>query len=252
MYITTYAHYAGLPEEKKIKKQVLDMGLAFVAISANSRCWSLEKYASQRNPGRKMSDLEAVRAVVQTLPWIDKDRVFAFGASSGGAFVFALANELKLKGAIVQIMGLPVNFIKEYSIHKFPRKMCFMHMPRDLDMADKVKSNIGYLESNQVQVKEMLLNPEPLTVESLSVAMDTDKAKKIIDVLIQKRVIDEDGMLIDNPRQTYDVWRKAAAPITGEMSLSHDMSPLFEILNVKYASHEIFSHGIKDAFAWIV
>lgn len=78
--------------------------------------------------------------------------LFALGASSGGAFVLALASELPLTGVVSQIMALPPHMLTAFVERRrvnglggaYPPVM-FVHMPRDEHTASLAEQNMQLL-----------------------------------------------------------------------------------------------------------
>lgn len=94
----------GLPKEKVVAQTALELGLAVCAISSvdrlGSRCWDVRLNVNEsRDVQRVKRVLEEMSGTLQldTLP------LYAFGASSGGAFVSVLPHALPIKGAIIQV-----------------------------------------------------------------------------------------------------------------------------------------------------
>jgi predicted esterase len=150
----------GLPEELIITRAALARRLAVVAISSldrdYSKCW---------DPNPTSDDAVAVERVLTELtrraPSLAGRPIFAFGASSGGAFALALGARRApaLRGVIAEIMGHPslaawvggggatggANAAASKSKPKYP-PTAFIHMPRDGDTAALVAVNAAELK----------------------------------------------------------------------------------------------------------
>jgi hypothetical protein len=86
------------PEETRLVGKALERGYAVVAVSSVGRCWS----APADGPRVKaaLSDITSKNADLAGKP------IFAFGASSGGAFVGALPFITAVDGVIAQISSI--------------------------------------------------------------------------------------------------------------------------------------------------
>ena len=90
---------AGLPEESRVAAKALTRGYVIAAVSSEKACWN-----TQGDARRVAAALQRVRRRNPDLP---RDApVFAFGASSGGAFVAALPFFADVDGVIAQVAGV--------------------------------------------------------------------------------------------------------------------------------------------------
>lgn len=90
---------AGLPEEARVAAKALTRGYVVAAVSSEKACWN-----TQGDARRVASALDRVRRRNPDLP--RGAPVFAFGASSGGAFVAALPFFADVDGVVAQIAGV--------------------------------------------------------------------------------------------------------------------------------------------------
>lgn len=88
----------GLPEETKLTAKALKRGYVVVAVSSSGTCWS-----TQHDAPRVAKALGRVTKMNKDLTDMP---VFAFGASSGGAFVAGLPFFTKVDGVVAQISGV--------------------------------------------------------------------------------------------------------------------------------------------------
>ena len=90
---------AGLPEEARVAAKALTRGYVVAAVSSEKACWN-----TQGDARRVAAALQRVR---RRNPDVPRDApVFAFGASSGGAFVAALPFFADVDGVVAQIAGV--------------------------------------------------------------------------------------------------------------------------------------------------
>ena len=90
---------AGLPEEARVAAKALTRGYVVAAVSSEKACWN-----TQGDARRVAAALDRVRRRNPDLP--RGAPVFAFGASSGGAFVAALPFFADVDGVVAQIAGV--------------------------------------------------------------------------------------------------------------------------------------------------
>ena len=90
---------AGLPEETRVAAKALTRGYVVAAVSSEKACWN-----TQGDARRVAAALNRVRRRNPDLP--RGAPVFAFGASSGGAFVAALPFFADVDGVVAQIAGV--------------------------------------------------------------------------------------------------------------------------------------------------
>ncbi|KAG1674120.1 hypothetical protein FOA52_015750 [Chlamydomonas sp. UWO 241] len=251
----------GLPEEMNITRAALSRGYAVVAISSqdrtDSRCWSLPGMESD------MGDIDVVQKALQRL--LKRERLanlplYAFGASSGGGFVLALAAVFPFDAICSQIMGLPAPFmavlLTDETLLEYPPTL-LVHMPRDTHTHKLVKETMMAVHKSGVKVAEIQVPPQPMTPTTLSDIIPTtdlssDQSAKIFEALSAAGLLDAAGMLTQDPRQTQ--WRKvlkdADVPGFTSLRLKSDLSPISEVLNRLYAQHEITSATTTDMLDW--
>ena len=89
----------GLPEEARVAAKALTRGYVVAAVSSEKACWN-----TQGDARRVAAALERVKRRNPDLP--NDAPVYAFGASSGGAFVAALPFFADVDGVVAQIAGV--------------------------------------------------------------------------------------------------------------------------------------------------
>eukprot|EP01007_Sphenomonas_quadrangularis_P000416 NODE_1260_length_937_cov_100.299550_g1045_i0.p1 GENE.NODE_1260_length_937_cov_100.299550_g1045_i0~~NODE_1260_length_937_cov_100.299550_g1045_i0.p1 ORF type:complete len:290 (+),score=62.60 NODE_1260_length_937_cov_100.299550_g1045_i0:22-870(+) len=222
----------GLPEEVKIARACVAAGFLAVAISSKdriSKCWT-------------RVDLQRVVKTIQHIqthyPSASGLPVFAFGASSGGAFVghLAASGQIELlRGICVQIMGLPAP-------DQLQVPTMLDHMPLDEHTASAVAADLKALSGRGVAVLETRLTPKVVNATYFSdqiPGFPVTMSAQIYAALRSKGIIDGLGRLHEDPRQTD--WRHALAAAPGLSaidSLEADRSAVAEELNVAWAYHE--------------
>jgi hypothetical protein len=210
-----------LPEEVHIVRRALARGYAVVAISSadrdGSRCWAPLARGADGAPGPGPDVIQVRAALGALLPreGLAAAPLFALGASSGGAFVLALAAFVRLSGVGCQIMALPPDLLLQLaeSARSAPpavpggaRRLSapaadaagtgapggyppalFVHMPRDARTAAAVASDVAALRGRGLAAEAVEVAPRPVTAALLrrSDEIDAPTADAIVDALRQ-------------------------------------------------------------------
>lgn len=239
----------GLPEELCIVRTALARNLLPMAVTSADRCWGQQDF----------DRVEKAVAHVYTSEGLDPALpLYAFGASSGGEFVGALAGTStvgreKLKCRIPQIMGISDDTVfstlgpdgKEATWTAPPT--VFIHMPvRDKMTAEGVAMTRMSMRASGVPVAEFHCKPLPITDNFFAERMDNvtlQQSKALSGALRKASLLDVDGQLRADPRREPYVWRQAllqtGVPQALEDSLEADLSGLSEEMNVAWAAHEM-------------
>lgn len=249
----------GLPEETAIVRAAVARQYVVVAISsadqAGSRCWDVAP------PPQQTVDVKhtvaSIKALSQAEQWGDLP-IYALGASSGGAMVALLPFFAELQGICVQIMGVPPSVYQDLNTaaaRPFPPTM-FVHMPRDKRTAAAVAADVEALKAQGVATLEVKHEPVPLSgtffsarIEDVSVQL----SGQIFRAFKDGGLLDGKGLLKADPRMTVDKWQavlRDQVPEAHNMSLEADRSPIFEVLNVAWAGHEIISDTTDAMLDW--
>ena len=156
---------AGLPEESRVVAKALARGYVVAAVSSRGACWDVNVDAPRV--------IRAVSRVSRLVPELAGKPTFAFGASSGGAFVGALPFFGAVDGVISQISSvrLPSRLRDAASLGEELRAqggrgdyppVVFSHMSRDVLTGELVDRSREYLESVGVPVRVTELDPQPV------------------------------------------------------------------------------------------
>jgi len=221
----------GLPEERAIVKAVLKRGfiaLAVTSVDRVSKCWTPSE------------DIDRVNIAINHVLSGRKLPIFAFGASSGGSFVIALANsdEVKIQALSPQIAaGHP----KEGSA-----PLIFSHMPRDTRTGNYVRRLANSLREEKISIA--IIEEKPISIEPAFFCdrieeISEKKSKELQKKLVEAKYLDEKLMLITDPRRSD--WRTIIGDIEGD-TLVADESPISEVMNVAWAQHELVATHIED------
>jgi hypothetical protein len=231
----------GLPEEVAIVNLALERNLVVVAVSSknrHSKCWNPEV------------DGPRVATVLQKIP--DKYApvsssplpIWAFGASSGGGFVSALGNFMKIQGYLSQIMARQTPEGQSLS------EACMVHltMQRDLmtrDMAEQIVSQVPSSSNNARHIRL-----PPLAISSADFfskrigSVSSSNSKSTVQSLQQGGFLDAQGYLKQDPRGSD--WRSAVQPFAESDTLLANQSAISEIMNVAYSMHEMSREGVAE------
>ena len=234
----------GLPEERAIVVQALELGLVVIAISSTNRvsmCW---------DPRRDVEPLglvlqEMARRYGSTLP------ILLFGASSGGAFVSAAATPL------VERFGLAVSgFISQIAAIEVPNDTtkCRVYITMNKDERTDVKA--ASLTKNvrpPSKTQHIRLPPLPILDDYFATRIpeiSMDQSSKLTSLLKQNGLLDDADFLRESPRNSN--WRGAIKPLLPLSGLERDQlepdrSPISEVMNVAEGVHEMTRDGVKEA-----
>jgi len=261
----------GLPEEVKIVETALHVfQLAVVAVSSSNRrskCWNTQVDAKRVAKvlhhliGAPMTNVVGDHPpdpdLLRGLP------LYAFGASSGGAFVSsdafaaAIAEEISVmdveRGGSVS-KGLS-GYVCQIAAPRTPPpkgvSAVYITMGRDTRTqarVEKITATITQPHQHQEEqeqehssrVEHISVNPLPITDRFFAdripylLGDQFELSKQMRSALYDADLIDSDGYLHDDPRQEGEKWRtvlKSFADRIGD-SLVPDESPLSEVMNV--------------------
>jgi hypothetical protein len=226
----------GLPEEVAIVQFALERNLIVVAISSTNRwskCWQL----TQDGPRvvtvlNHISKRYPIDAEKKNLP------IFAFGASSGGAFVTGLGRYMKLDGFWSQISANPNPEPVDC--------MVYLTMNKD-DPSDKAAAEIVATAKHgkHIQLPALLISSPSFFSERIP-NLPMSRSTSIVNSLKKDGYIDDVGFLLQDPRQSD--WRLAVRQFSGSDNLIADESPLSEVMNVAYGMHEMTRDGVLEGF----
>ena len=199
----------------------------------------------------------SIKYMLKHLPFHTSTYIYLLGASSGGSFAFEFAYYSKtlynidISGVCVQISA-GGRHAMEYHI-----PVIFLHMPRDTRTANAVSKNYRILSTAQICTEEKLCHPKSLLSGDFfyrhGQALSETDSKLFTEALIKARYVDAQGILTEDPR--FSNWREIAlksiphiAPVKD--SLVADQSPISELMNVAWASHEITDEYIDDVITF--
>lgn len=277
----------GLSEELQISRWVLDQGYVAMAVTCfddKSGCWG------------DAVDLRRIQLVLDNfvrkthpdLFDVPSPRVFAVGASSGGAMAARLLVGGVVEAALVMVMGLPQTLLErllqqQQSNDAPMRSLYLAPMVKDLGTTGKNQANYQFLTHEmvahpniklKVQLDESSCRALPVTVDYLwrrVPGMTHDEARIIVETLIVGKHLDSvTHLLILDP--TRSPWRdllrsknQSALPTLSQVvgngritqqslplltfDLTPGRSPLAKALHRAWAFHEYCSESLAPAFA---
>jgi len=229
----------GLPEEVRLRHAALARGYVVMAVSGGTgskSCWY---------PGDEVKVRKAVQHVLGEEGMPSDTEVLATGASSGGGFMSALAQEVgagglpNLKCIVPEIMD-----IEDGMNRGIPT--LFVHMPRDIRTARAVFQNLAQLRRRGIRADEIEVKPVPITAEFLSPCFPADLADDVLSALKSSNLLDEGGLLKRDARS--QLWHDPVAAVLGgkEDNLVPDEGCLSELMNVAYAQHEFTAQHAEE------
>ncbi|OMO60802.1 hypothetical protein COLO4_33735 [Corchorus olitorius] len=229
----------GWPEERLITLHALARKYAVLTVSSAGECWTFDK--------EKLIVEDIIRWWVKRQK-LEKLPLVALGASSGGYFVSALANDLKFSSITLMIIeGL---FDQMDIIEGYPPTL-FVHMPKDVSRHQKITEFMQVLKNKGVEVSEIECMELPLSPTFLSdriPGLNHTVSARLFNLFKEKGFIDENGYMKRDGRATS--WRKALqeSKITVlKKDLEH---PVQEELNLAFAYHEMTSLQSEQIFNW--
>lgn len=274
---------AGLPEESRLVAKALKRRLAVAAVSSRGGCWRPSLDAPRVRAALERVRERAANGALAAAP------TYAFGASSGGAFVGALPFATPVDGVVSQIASvrLPARLTTRAALGEELRAfggrgeyppVVFSHMSRDAATARSVDASRAYLESVGAPVRVTELAPQPvddaffhrkltrfaaatsggdseaaaaLGVPTLEPAVRLAESARMAAALRDAGLLDSEGYLREDPRRSE--WREALRRHAARIgdSMVPDESPIAEVLNVAYAAHELSADGFDEDMKWL-
>ncbi|OLP91706.1 hypothetical protein AK812_SmicGene26563 [Symbiodinium microadriaticum] len=239
---SNYGKCLGLPEEGILRRYALKRGYVVMAVSGGSgvrSCWYGQRDVTK--VGAAVRHIRKVEKLSENLP------LLALGASSGGAFVGLLPGVDasvglgKLQCIVPEIMDV------DSSINDAVPTL-FVHMPRDERTASFVADSVADLTSRGVRVKELRVEPRPLTPAFLQSCLAETDATKLVTALQDHSVLDSKGFLLSDARGREWVPAALEALPNSLDSFKPDASCLAELMNVAWAKHEFSAQYAKEIF----
>ncbi|KAM7497788.1 hypothetical protein LguiA_022202 [Lonicera macranthoides] len=229
----------GLPEERLIVLNALARKFAVLAITSTRQCWTFGK------------ERLVVKGIIKW--WVEKQKLdklplVALGASSGGYFVSALANELKFSSITIMIAE---GMFNQMDIGENYPPTLFVHMPKDKARKEKVDEYLGVLREKGVDVKEVKCMEFPLSPNFLSdrvSGIDEATSSKLFDLFKEKGFVDGNGYMKNDGRATR--WKGALRERNILLPMKHLVGHIQEELNLAYAYHEMTSLQSEEIFNW--
>ena len=278
----------GLPEERAIVETALELGLVAIAMSSSNwstKCWNafdITPVALVLNElGHRFSQAEAeergATATKSPLP------LYAFGASSGGAFVSSLANPLRsrfgihLDGFVSQIAArLPLQTEEQQEDPNLCKVYITMNRDEETNRRAKLRmrecisvdvdhnntstnADSGELESKRC--KHIRLTTLPVTPSYFAdriPEISQAESEQMVKVLTEEEyLLPPFGTPVEDPRKS-QIWSdalwSASSPLLrfqerGDLLVA-DKSPIFEVMNVAWGFHEMSRDGVREALAF--
>ncbi|XP_022751952.1 uncharacterized protein LOC111300590 [Durio zibethinus] len=229
----------GLPEERLLVLHALARKFAVLTISSVGRCWTFGK--------EKLIVEDIIRW------WINRQKLeklplVALGASSGGYFVSALANDLKFSSITLMIAE---GIFDQMDIRQDYPPTLFVHMPKDAHRQQKITEFMEVLRNKGIDVAEIECMELPLSPTFLSdriPGLTQTISARLFNLFREKGFIDENGYMKRDGRATH--WKEAVED--SKTTLLKDwVHPVQEELNLAFAHHEMTSLQSEEIFKWV-
>lgn len=246
----------GLPEEKSFENFVAKNNFISIAITSTNReskCW---------NP---QIDTQMVRDILLDFKkehHIESLPLYAFGGSSGGSFVGSMATNsdivkaLNLKGVIVHIAFIGPNGVAPETLpDSLAVPVLFAPMVRDTRTMDIVEQQMDNLKKKDPDTLSSICTIHPLSIDEMYFhhriggKVDAVFSKRMYDGLKENGYLDEEGLLLDDPRRSswIDIMEKKVgwsvfwhSPETVDKSLMIPLGmAISEEMNVAFSMHEM-------------
>ncbi|KAL5716512.1 hypothetical protein ACHQM5_018191 [Ranunculus cassubicifolius] len=236
----TCPNCVGLPEDRIIVLHALARKFAVLTISSAGRCWSLGE------------ERRIIKSIISW--WVEENNLgklplMALGASSGGYFVSALANDIKFSSITLMIaegvfekMNIPENY---------PSTL-FVHMPKDRVRMLAINKNMEALKKKGIDVAEIKCMEFPLTPNLLSdriPGLDESVSNSLFELFHEKGFVDANGYMKKDGRVTH--WKEALKERKSLLSEKDDwIHHIQEELNLAFAYHEMTSLQSEQILKW--
>ncbi|KAK5835088.1 hypothetical protein PVK06_010773 [Gossypium arboreum] len=229
----------GLPEDRLLVLHALARKFAVLTISSVGECWTFGKE----------------RLIVEDIItwWVNRQNLgklplVALGASSGGYFVSAIANDLKFSSITLMIAeGL---FDRMDIKEDYPPTL-FVHMPKDTHRQQKITEFMQVLRSKRVHVAEIKCMELPLSPTFLSdriPGVGQTVSAMLFDLFREKGFVDKNGYMKRDGRATR--WEDAIQDSKPNLLENHLVHPVQEELKLAFAYHEMTSLQSEDILKW--
>jgi len=249
----------GLAEEVAIVQASVSKEFAVIAMSSLDRqsgCWG---------DGDIAGVVSAVQAVQKEYA-LEHIPVFALGCSSGGRFVWKLAQISNLfNGIVVQSMSLDImRASSRAQLRQVP--VVFNPMSRDSHTLRQVRSNMDMLVSSGYHIGDIVFQEcQPLPVTSSYLVkrlwflhITFQEADLVISALEEAGHLSRDtGMLLKDPTNTNNNWRAVLiehlpVDLMSRLVLTRGKSPLAKVLHRAWAFHEYCADYVVDSIEFLM
>lgn len=254
------------------KDEALSRGYIALAVSSSNtkyNCWLGPDEGLASGEGRDFDNvkvaLDTVADVVAASGDADgatnaRERVVAYGISSGGKFVSALPIAKNGAGdGVIAIVSNVTPAIDEAIAElgeDYP-PIAFIHMSRNSNDIAKIRANLEALKNAGVPAKEWIVEPRPFTVEFCSrkmPRMGRETCQELVSKLKDGGYLNEKNFIKDPPRKSG--WQEAAAPIAekvGDRYILEDLerSTIAHAMNIAWGFHEMTSDFMTSALDFL-
>lgn len=260
----------GLDAGVRWKNEALARGYIALAVSSfntKSKCWMGLEDGLAGGRGRDFDNVkEALDAVVDAVAASGdsdgakraRERVIAYGISSGGKFVSALPIAKNGAGkGVIAIVSNVTPAIKEAIAERgaqYP-PIAFIHMSRNARDMKKITANLSALKRAGVPGREWIVEPRAFTGEFCArklPKLGRENCDEFVGKLREGGFLNPEDFIKKPPRRSG--WQEIAGPtaaLIGDNLQDFDASPLAAAMNVAWAFHEMTSEFMGDALDWL-
>lgn len=280
--------FFALPEDRRVTRHLLARGYVVLALGSldrrGRRCWG-HAWPPEENPDL-VHTVIALNDFYKKFPQTKSLPLFAFGASSGGAFATLLpaADGPRPRGLAVQISAGHTKAIQEE--HKSFPPTVFVHMPRDEQTAALVLKRKELLAMEGIPALELQCKPHSISPEMLQAALpdvgppewhialfnalhgeglhdchypldDYTGCLLTANAAELRTYVGGDGLLLERTLQhvSEELLARAGVPPgqdPGKNDIRHKVAEVAEILKAAHGTHELTSEhtAVWEGYLW--
>ncbi|KAL7567960.1 hypothetical protein ACA910_019670 [Epithemia clementina (nom. ined.)] len=262
----------GLPEERAIVQLARERGMLVVAVSSRDRvqkCW------------KKSDGPRIVQVLTHILGQLHLDHVnnskdgttptelivpiFGLGSSSGAEMVGSILPRALYEAAATTSNKSGMDFRLNGVIlqNKLPNDRhdrfipaAYITLPMsglDDKITDYITQERQKRPSKQINLLPYKIGPSFFHGRIPDI-IPISVSEKIYQQLRQVNLVDEHGILWQNPKDTISLWTPRLAPLVAGTNdnLIPDESAIYEVLNVAYGHHQTTRDGVAEALDWLL
>jgi hypothetical protein len=210
------------------------------------------------------------------LPHVNQLPLFVFGVSSGGGIAAAIAEEAALDRSLhVGAVALQISYLHQITVSSALSPILFDYMKKDFRMSMSIRESLVELAAVKVPTHSVVMqhlplltalqqygpymlpssSPEQQNGNIISPLLTPQQQQVFVDAMRARELLSVDGYLVEDPRHSHKAWhtvaREALPTIVPALdTLTADVSPISEVMNIAFASHEISAQHVDEMLQW--